>query len=76
MSEIPSFGQEQFLEMPLGSVRVSLGHLDREGRLKIFGRRDGGCEERIKGEDIRIKRYDNGMIMIETNFKKDHFFSC
>lgn len=55
MSEIPSFGQEQFLEMPLGSVRVSLGHLDREGRLKIFGRRDGGFEERIKGEDIRIK---------------------
>lgn len=77
MSEIPSFGQEQFLEMPLGSVRVSLGHLDREGRLKIFGRRDGGFEERIKGEDIRIKRYDYGMIMIETNFKKEALvYSC
>ena len=51
MSAIPSFGDsEQFLEMPLGSVRVSLGHLDRERRLKIFWKiLDGGCEGRIKG---------------------------
>lgn len=36
--------------------------------------------EVVKGEsreDIRIKRYDYGMIMIETNFKKEALvYSC